>query len=111
MFIPTTAVISPAKITDYLLVPRPWDDKAKFLGQAGFDRSRPSELEDAIRASVAGMPAASDGENPYGEFFRVESELDGPNGVKLPVVTIWLQWHSDASFHFVTLKPWRKQRS
>ena len=111
MSVPATAVIAPAKITDYLLVPRPWDDKAKFLQQAGFDLSRPSELEVAIRASVGEQPALPDGENSYGEFYRVESQLDGVNGMQLPVVTIWLRWHIDGSFHFVTLKPWRKQRS
>jgi hypothetical protein len=47
--IPDHAEIAIAKLTDYLLLPRPFDDKAKFLGQLGFDRSRPHELELAIR--------------------------------------------------------------
>jgi len=36
MRIPPDAVIDERKLTDYLLVPRPWDDKSAFLRQAGF---------------------------------------------------------------------------
>ena len=37
MRIPADAVSAAEKLTGYLLLPRPWDDKAKFLAQAGFD--------------------------------------------------------------------------
>jgi len=37
MRIPADAVIAAEKLTGYLPLPRPWDDKAKFLAQAGFD--------------------------------------------------------------------------
>jgi hypothetical protein len=111
MIILDAAIILEEKLTKYLLVPRPWDDKSKFLGRAGFDQSNTDELIAAIRRLAVGTEAAEDGTNEYGTFYRVEGILVGPNGQNLKVVTIWLRWRSDESFHFVTLKPWRNPRS
>lgn len=110
MQIPPDAIIPPSKLTDYLLKPRPWDDKSKFLAQAGFAAGCPEELEAAIRLTTALNEATPDGENVYGTFYRVTGLLTGPNGQSLPVVLIWLQWNDDGSYHFVTLKP-AKQRT
>jgi hypothetical protein len=44
MRIPADAKIPAEKLTHYLLVLPPWDDKAKFLAQAGFDRQHPETL-------------------------------------------------------------------
>lgn len=107
MRIPNDAVIPAEKITGYLLVPRPWDDKSRFLDQVGFVLDDPSDLEVAIRRTAAEFDAIDDGENEYGTFYRVEGDLAGPNGRTLQVVLIWLQWKLDGTFHFVTLKPWR----
>ena len=41
MHIPPDAEIAIEKLTRYLLVPRPLDDKSKFLGQAGFTSANP----------------------------------------------------------------------
>ena len=108
MTIPPDANIPDSKLSQYLLVPRPWDDKSKYLAQAGFELSNPQALLAAIRQQAAANPAVEAGENEYGAFFRVEGNLTGPNGIELPVVTIWLQWHTDGSMHFVTLKPLRE---
>ena len=107
MRIPSDAIIPPDKLTAYLLVPRAWDDKSRFLAQVGFTLDDPSTLEDAIRRMAADFDATDDGENDYGTFYRVEGELLGPNGRTLQVVLVWLQWKLDGTFHFVTLKPWR----
>jgi len=56
---------------------------------------------------AAAEPALHDGTNEYGNFWRVEGLLTGPERGIL-VVTIWLEWHTDGRFRFVTLKPWRK---
>jgi len=105
MRIPETAVIPPEKLTKYLLVPRPWDDKSQFLARAGFTLNDPGELEGAIRRTAADCDAIEDGGNEYGTFFRVTGEIVGPGGRSLQVVLIWLQWKLDGTFHFVTLKP------
>lgn len=109
MKIPATAVIAQEKLTKYLLVSRPWDDKSKFLGRAGFAIDAPDLLEAAIRELASRADASEDGENVYGTFWRSEGELVGPGG-KLQVVLIGLQWAVDGTFHFVTLKPLRETR-
>jgi hypothetical protein len=105
MRIPPDAIIPPEKLTRYLLVPRPWDDKSRFLAQAGFSLRDPTSLENAVRQTAGQFEAFEDGTNDYGTFFRTEGELIGPNGRTLQVVLIWLQWKLDGTFHFVTLKP------
>jgi hypothetical protein len=105
--IPTDAVIPEHKLTRYLLVPRPWDDKAKFLEQGGFSLSNWPDLLRALREFVAAHEAVEDSENEYGVFLRAEGVLVGPTGQELRIVTIWLRWHLDGSVHFVTLKPRR----
>jgi len=109
MRIPADAIIPAEKLTRYLLLPRPWDDKSRFLGQAGFSLHDPASLEDAIRRTAANFDAVDDGFNDYGTFFRVDGDLVGPTGRSLQVVIIWLQWKLDGSFHFVTLKPRKVQ--
>lgn len=105
MKIPSDAIIPMEKLTRYLLVPREYDDKSKFLSLAGFALDNPEVLMETIRQLIEAYEAVEDGENEYGEFYRLDGVLDGPNGRKLSVVTIWLRWKSDGKFHFVTLKP------
>ena len=90
MRIPNDAIIPPEKLTKYLLAPRPWDDKSKFLARAGFSQGNPEILENAIREMAASCEAVEDGSNPYGTFFRVVGLLKGPSGASLRVVQIWL---------------------
>jgi hypothetical protein len=97
------------KLTSYLLVHREWDDKSKFLAQAGFTRENPHLLLTSIRELAASAEAEEDRVNEYGEFIRAEGDLLGPNGQRLSVITIWLRWSLDGQVRFVTLKP-RKEK-
>lgn len=45
MFLPADAVIAEAKLTQYLLVPLPKDDKSKFLQKAGYTLDNWQQLE------------------------------------------------------------------
>ena len=63
MRIPTDSVIPFEKLTRYLLIPRPWDDKSKFLAQAGFSLDDPMALEIAIRRMAGSFDALEDGVN------------------------------------------------
>jgi hypothetical protein len=85
MRIPPDAVIPHDKLTRYLLVPRAWDDKSRYLGLAGFTLDDWSVLETSIRRMAAEYDAIADGENEYGTFFRVDGHLEGPNGRSLQV--------------------------
>lgn len=102
-------IIPDEKLVRYLLLPRAWDDKSKFLAQAGFLQDNPDDLKNRLLELVATSEAIDDGENEYGKFLRINGVLTGPNGRVLQVTTIWLHWHSDGKVHFVTLKPERKK--
>jgi hypothetical protein len=99
------------KLTDCLLLPRPCDDKAKFLAQAGFDRENPDALLGALRELAASTDTAPDGVNEYGEFLRLDGDLVGPNGRELAVSAAWFRQHADERVRFVTLKPRRERRA
>ncbi|MBU6277089.1 MAG: hypothetical protein KGQ61_10660 [Planctomycetes bacterium] len=107
MHIPADAEIAVEKLTNYLLVPKPLDDKSKFLLRAGFTQANPQVLEAAIRELAATATASEDGSNEYGVFWRVQGQLAGP-GRAIEVVVIWLQLKADGRFRFITLKPARK---
>lgn len=109
MILPADALIPAEKLSHYLLAPRPWDDKSKFLAQAGFGKDSPETLLHALRALAARCDAVSDGVNDYGEFLRGDGMLIGPNGRQLAVTTIWLRQHLDGRVRFVTLKPYRER--
>lgn len=110
MRIPDDAHVPESKLRDYLLRRREIDDKSRFLNAAGFLPHNWIDLEVAIRTLAASTEARKDRWSEYGTFWRIEGLLRGPRK-SVDVVMIWLQWASDASFHFVTLKPRRQQRS
>ncbi|HEX4128426.1 MAG TPA: hypothetical protein VHZ24_00175 [Pirellulales bacterium] len=109
MFIPADAVIAREKLTHYLLVPRPWDDKSAFLARAGFSQDNPDDLLRLIRSLAEEVEAMQDGTNAYGVFWRIDAAKTMDNGYLLQISLIWLQWHMDGTFHFVTLKPWKQR--
>jgi hypothetical protein len=109
--IPRDALIPLEKLTSYLLVSREWDDKSKFLAQAGFNLQNPHLLLAAIRELAAAVEAVEDGANEYGEFLRAEGELLGPKGQTLAAVTIWLRSKRDDRIRFVTLKPRKEKKT
>ena len=104
MRIQSDAIIDDTKLTDYLLVQRPWDDKSGYLRRAGFELENWSDLRDAIKGLAEAVDAVEDGSNEYGTFYRVEGILEGPAG-NLPVLCIWMKQAIDGRFRFVTLKP------
>jgi hypothetical protein len=105
MKIPPDAIIAESKLTKYLLVFKPRNDKSQFLAQAGFSSSNPKALEVAIRQLNLTVEAFRDRTNEYGTFYNVYGELKGVNDINLSVVTVWLQRQYDGQFQFVTLIP------
>ncbi|MBW4481759.1 MAG: hypothetical protein KME14_04375 [Tildeniella torsiva UHER 1998/13D] len=101
-----TIVIPDAKLTQYLLVSRPEDDKSKFLAQVGFTLDNPDQLKQAVLKLAQSYEAIVDRQNKYGTYYLVEGPLLGPNG-SLAVVTVWIERTVDGIFQFVTLKPKR----
>lgn len=97
-------IIPEAKLTQYLLIHREYDDKSKFLAQAGFTQNNPIYLKQAILNLIKTYDAIQDRQNKYGTFYRVEGNLIGINST-LAVVTIWLERTEDGNIQFITLKP------
>ncbi len=97
-------IIPEAKLTQYLLIHREYDDKSKFLAQAGFTQNNPKQLKEAILTLIKTHDAVIDRQNKYGTFYRVEGSLIGTKRF-LAVVTIWLKRTEDGNIQFITLKP------
>ena len=108
MQLPKNIAVSREKLLKYLLVSRPTDDKSKYLSSAGFTLRAPDRLQEAILELARTAESTEDGRNEYGVFWRTEGMLVGPLA-ELPIVLIWLQRFADESFHFVTLKPKRRE--
>ncbi|VEP11819.1 conserved hypothetical protein [Hyella patelloides LEGE 07179] len=105
MQVPIDAIISESKLTKYLLVFKPRNDKSQFLAQAGYTIENWQILKEAILQINRETEAIEDRTNEYGIFYNVYGELQGVNGINLSVVTIWLRRKSDNKFQFITLKP------
>ncbi|WP_008313226.1 DUF6883 domain-containing protein [Leptolyngbya sp. PCC 6406] len=101
-----TIIIPDAKLTQYLLVLRPEDDKSKFLARAGFTQNNPDQLKQAIFSLIQAHDAVSDRQDKYGTYYLVEGPILGPKGTLL-VVTVWIKRAKDGVIQFVTLKPKR----
>ncbi len=108
MKIPSDAIIPRAKLTKYLLVPLPEDDKAKFLEIGGFTQENPDALEAAIRQLIAENDAVEAFTDVFGTRYTVTGTLHGVNGVELEAVTVWIVKIEDTIFRFVTLIPMRR---
>ena len=108
MRVPEDLIIPDDKITRYLLVQKARNDKSKFLAQAGFTQENPEALKTAIQTQALAAEAVEDRSNEYGTFYQVEGDLVGANGVRLLVITAWLQKQIDSKFQFVTLKPFKE---
>lgn len=108
MKIPADAVIADDKITVYLLVSKPRNDKSQYLAQAHFTAQNPHILREALRVLTREQEALAQRSNEYGTFYEVTGDLVGPTGIHLPVVTIWLERRNDGIIQFVTLKPLRR---
>lgn len=103
VFLPQDAIIAKEKLTQYLLVPLPKDDKSKFLARAGYTLENWQQLEQDLRAYVLRQPAEPIETNRYGEKYLIRACLSGRNGIELRVLTIWMV--ANGRCRFVTLVP------
>jgi len=105
MKLPRDVVIAEEKLTRYLLVWRPRNDKSAYLAQAGYDLGNWQALEADLRRLAAMAEAESEGHNPFGQMLAARGELQGPDGVILKVKTIWIRLAERNEIRFVTLYP------
>lgn len=107
MKLPPNVIIARDKLTRYLLVAHPENDKSAFLALAGYTSANPDALEAAIRELVATYDAVWERRTPYGDFYRVAGILkQAGDGRDLSVVTVWIVRTDEVgSYRFVTLIP------
>ncbi|MEH2044318.1 DUF6883 domain-containing protein [Nostoc sp.] len=103
VFLPQDTIIAEEKLTKYLLVPLPKDDKSKFLARAGYTLDNWQQLERDLRAQVLTQPAEAIETTRYGEKYVIRACLRGINGVELNILTIWMV--ANDTTKFVTLVP------
>lgn len=98
-------LIAAEKLTQYLLTFQHRGDKSKFLGRAGYNRENHEELDRDLRTQILTMDAIPLENNNYGQLYSITGTLTGPNGVALPVRTIWMKEHLTGITKFITLIP------
>lgn len=95
--------VSENKITQYLLVKLPKNDKSKFLAQAHYTLDNWQILKQDLKNLAISETAEYLHETAYGKKYKIRGELQGINQVKLKVITIWIVIDNIAKF--VTLIP------
>ena len=105
MTLPENAIITREKITDYLLKWQPDNDKSQFLARAGYSLNNWHRLLEDIRTQILPVEAEFMRKTVYGDLFRIQGKLLGPNGVSLKVITIWMTEYASGQTKFITLFP------
>ena len=105
MQLPSDATIATAKLTDYLLKPRPQDDKSAFLARAGYALENWQQLEQDLRKQILPLGAIPKKATRFGQTYEIRGTLCGPNNRILQVVTVWMTEWETGSTKFITLFP------
>ena len=105
MKLPNDSIISPEKITEYLLRWQPDNDKSQFLARAGCSSDNWQRLLEDIRTQILAIEPELMRKTSYGDLFRIRGRLMGPNGVSLRVITVWIVEYASRETKFVTLFP------
>jgi uncharacterized protein YcbK (DUF882 family) len=103
--LPPDSQIDREKLVKYLLLPRKENDKSKFLKEGGYTLRNWEKLRDDLREALKEEEAQKIDENDYGEVFELRTTLEGPSGVSLHVVTVWITLKTSGETRFVTLYP------
>jgi hypothetical protein len=106
-----TAVVPPAKITDYLLSETHPDGrhKARFFPGFGFSFDNRQALEHAVRQHISDHEVAKVEPSAFGARYVVEGIMTAPDGRSPLVRTVWFIRHEGESPQFVTAYPRRRR--
>lgn len=97
------AVIPESKLTRYLLVRLPRDDKSQFLAQASYTLENWQRLEPDLKPQILPLEAVPSVNTEFGQKYEINGLLTGANGVTLRVKTVWIVTIQET--RFVTLVP------
>lgn len=98
------ATIPEAKLTKYLLIQQPKDDKLGFLAQAGYTLENWQKLQQELRRLLSNK-ATLNKETNFGKIYEIKGVLSGVNRVNLRVATYWIIDSLTDETRFVTLLP------
>ncbi|MEB3190337.1 MAG: hypothetical protein VKL42_08345 [Snowella sp.] len=102
-YLDQNAIIPKAKLTKYLLVRLPKDDKSLFLAKAGYTLENWQQLAEDIKTQILPLEATPSFNNEFGQKYEIDGEIIGINGVVLAVTTVWIKTPTET--RFVTLVP------
>jgi len=98
-------LIAESKLTHYLLVPLPKDDKSNYLRLAGYQMDNWPILKRDLLTLAETNKAVFEGATVFGNSFSIIGTLTGPNGRSLVVKTIWMKENKTGFAKFITLYP------
>jgi len=99
------AVIPQSKLQDYALNPAHTDGQHKarlFRSILGFERKDWEDLSKAILAELPFCEAILNREDEWGQHYLVSLVIEGPNGNRARVTTVWILRHNTEYPSFVT---------
>jgi len=104
------ALISKEKLVRYLLnLDHPdGPSKARVLAHAGFDSTRPEELEETLREQHLASHAREGGPSPFGAKYEITHVLSGPKA-SIMATSVWIIRHGESFPRLITLIPEPKQ--
>ena len=103
MYLNPNALIANSKLTEYLLIPLPKDDKSEYLAQGGYTLDNWQQLERDLRQQILSLEAQPTVKTQYGQKYQIIGFLVCPNGKVLTIKTIWIV--TEQTTQFVTLFP------
>ena len=103
MYLNRNAVIASKKLTEYLLIHLPKDDKSEYLAKGGYTLDNWQQLEQDLREQILSLEAQPTLKTQYGQKYQIVTSLNCPNGKVLKIKTIWIV--TDQITQFVTLFP------
>ena len=83
MYLNQNAIISPNKLTNYLLILLPKDDKSQYLAQGGYTLDNWQQLERDLREQILTLEAQATLKTKYGQKYQIIGTLICPNGRSL----------------------------
>ncbi|MHB1036073.1 MAG: DUF6883 domain-containing protein [Pirellulales bacterium] len=100
------SVVPEEKIVYYLLNEDHPDgaSKSRFLHLAGFARTRPYELQRALKNHVLSHDAREGRKSPFGRKYEVAGPLIGPTG-SVMVLSVWIILHGESVPRLITIIP------
>ncbi len=104
------AVVSAAKIVNYLLSPthRAGKSKAKFFSAYGFSANQWQEMEKALRRHAMENDVCEQEQTEFGIHFVVDGPMRAPSGLNLNVRSVWFIDTDGWTPRFVTAHPLRR---